>query len=102
MLYIGTNTEVQLLGLTNGDTGVTVDSATVTATLSDADSNTLSTFNVSSVGSGGNYTGYIPATITSALISGNTYCLKVVAVVGGIQIDERYQQLEAMYRGFDE
>jgi hypothetical protein len=102
VIYKGCNTIIQYLGLTNQDTGAVVNNADVDATLLDSEGATVTTIELNSTGSNGNYKGQISSEITTGLQPGANYYLDIVASVGGIQVEERKEQVQVTYRGLCE
>ena len=101
MIYIGCSTQARFIGLTDL-TGALVNNASVVATLFDGDGNSIYSLTLVSTGSGGNYTGTIPASVTQELEAGGTYTLNVVSSVVGVQVDERNEQVQVTYRGLNQ
>ena len=102
MIYIGCATQVNLVGLTNQATGAVVNNAVVVATLFDGDGATVETVTLTASGTGGNYSGTIPASVTQGLSPGGTYTLQIVSSLSNVQIDERNEKIQVIWRGFDE
>lgn len=78
-ISLSSDNRVTLSALTNLANDAVINNATVTGTLKLA-SATVGTFNMTSTGSGGNYTGLIPYSLASTLIDGATYSVFLLCV----------------------
>lgn len=85
MIAIASDTLVSLYALYNSLTGDYVNDATVSGVLKDADGEVLSSFSLTATGTGGNYNGVIPASVTDDLTEGGIYTVAITAVSGSNQ-----------------
>lgn len=94
MIFVNSDTEIELQNLTNDYTGTAVNNATVTGVLSDSTGATVDRFMFAFVpGSTGNYLGTIPQAIGATLIVGDTYTLDVEATDGVMNWGQRQEYL---------
>jgi hypothetical protein len=80
MITLSSDNVIYLNALTNQTTNAVINTATVTGTLNNStDDSILYSFTLTSTGSGGNYSGALPVTITSTL-GQQLYIVKITAV----------------------
>jgi len=100
MIFLDSTTTIRVSNLKNRS-GDLIDNASIVATISDLDGNSLFTVDLSSLGSG-NYSGDITPANTVGLVAHAEYEIKIVASVDETIIDSRRELHTAQYRGFDE
>ncbi len=91
VISIGSDNVLNLDGLSDVISGTPVNNAVVTAQLSDAVLGTLigSDISLTSLGSGGNYQGLLPASTTSLLVQGQAVYCNYQALFGIYELTDR-------------
>ena len=98
LIHIGCDETIKLTGLKATDSGLYLNSATVTWNLTKSDGTSLATGPLSYVAdSDGNYMGVIESSATEGLVFGKEYTI-IVIIASGNYNDERRLTRRAAYR----